>query len=512
MKNLIRLLCLLLAAMMFITVLASCGSSTTDPGGKTGDETSKETQNSGSGESETKPEELDTRIKPDIPTTYSWGSTLDVLCWEVDSWRETVRQYRDIVSEGINADLVNDAVYERNGLIKENYGVEITQTFATNSSVPGMIENQVTSGGAGDDAYEVVYPRLLEFPSMLNKGLFVDLNQVEYIDLEKPWWDQDSIESLSIMGTLYLTATAINVNDKDATAALAFSKKAAQDRGMTTFYDDVANYEWTYDKLMGYCEEVGNPDTNGNGDGVNDAEDFWGFLGKHDVSTSFFHGSGARIIRTNEDGEFEFALGDDRDVDAVIIIGEFMNSNYFFNHHKQNIDDAAYTRMFETGHGLFFWMRLDEVTNMRSSEVEFGILPIPMLEEEQKQYYSTVSQHTTGLLSIPNDNAADRLSMTGMVLEALAADSYYGLQTAYVDLSLKTKYSSDEESRESLGIILSSRVFDPGLVFNFGTFGDVIQGLGGSRGSLTTAIATYQSKIEGDIEKLMDALEAEAEA
>ena len=135
-----------------------------------------------------------------------------------------------------------------------------------------------------------------------------------------------------------------------------------------------------------------------------------------------------------------------------------------------------------------------------------------MLEEEQKQYYSTVSQHTTGLLSIPNDNAADRLSMTGMVLEALAADSYYGLQTAYVDLSLKTKYSSDEESRESLGIILSSRVFDPGLVFNFGTFGDVIQGLGGSRGSLTTAIATYQSKIEGDIEKLMDALEAEAEA
>ena len=135
-----------------------------------------------------------------------------------------------------------------------------------------------------------------------------------------------------------------------------------------------------------------------------------------------------------------------------------------------------------------------------------------MLEEEQKQYYSTVSQHTTGLLSIPNDNAADRLSMTGMVMEALAADSYYGLQTAYVDLSLKTKYSSDEESRESLGIILSSRVFDPGLVFNFGTFGDVIQGLGGSRGSLTTAIATYQSKIEGDIEKLMDALEAEAEA
>ena len=115
-----------------------------------------------------------------------------------------------------------------------------------------------------------------------------------------------------------------------------------------------------------------------------------------------------------------------------------------------------------------------------------------------------MSQHTTGLLSIPNDNSGDRLKMTGMILEALAADSYYGLQHAYVDLSLKTKYSSDEESRESLTTILSSRVFDPGIVYNLGGFGTVIQELGPLRQSLATKVAEYRPKVNAAITDLIE--------
>ena len=98
--------------------------------------------------------------------------------------------------------------------------------------------------------------------------------------------------------------------------------------------------------------------------------------------------------------------------------------------------------------------------------------------------------------------------MTGMVLEALAADSYYGLTTAYIDQSLKTKYSNDMESRDMLDIIFNSRVFDPGLYFRFGSFDTTLQELGPKHGSLVTAVETARSSVETAIEKFLDKLGA----
>ena len=455
--RLLRPICLLVVLALLCSVFAACGSTPAPDAGQT--DTQTETEPEGQKETET-------RIQPDIPETYDFGEeTVDFLCWFLNSWANTVRTYRDITAAELNSDLVNDAVFERNKLIEDNYNVVITMRLEDLGNVPTIIKNQVATGG-GEDAYEVVYPRMLGFPSFFSADLVQDINYVPHVDLDKPWWDQDSIENLPVAGMLPLVATSLNVNDKDATAALAFSKQAASDRGITTLYEDVANYEWTLEKLMGYCTMVGDPDQAGDGNGVKDEEDFWGFLGKNDVSTSFFHGTGGKIAKTTEEGKLEFTAGTQNSIEAMDLVGQFMNEIYFYNHHATGIGSDVFTRMFETGHGLFFWMRLDEVTAMRGSEVEFGILPSPMYTEEQRQYYSTVSQHTTGLLSIPNDNIGDKLNMTGMILEALAADSYYGLQHAYVDLSLKTKYSSDEESRDSLTTILSSRVFDPGIVYN----------------------------------------------
>ena len=84
-------------------------------------------------------------------------------------------------------------------------------------------------------------------------------------------------------------------------------------------------------------------------------------------------------------------------------------------------------------------MRLDDVTNMRAGEADFGIIPTPKYEESQDAYYSMVSQHTTGLLSVPITLTGDKLSEVGMVLEALAAESHYTLIPEYIETSLKIK-------------------------------------------------------------------------
>ncbi|MBQ7727944.1 MAG: hypothetical protein IJT60_05125 [Clostridia bacterium] len=502
MKKFTGLICLLLVLAMTILAFSACGNATDNP---TGDkESSSESKKADGQDPEGETEDQDGRLKPKIPESYDFGNqTIDFLVWYVNGWEETVRMYRDIASEGPTGDKVNDAVCERNDYIEEQYKVEITLERMAQNTLVDTVKNEVL---VGDCEYEVVYPRLLEFSGLLQADVFINLYETPNIDWDMPWWDQNSIDNLEIADTLYLVATSLNVNDKDATAALAFNKDKCQDFGLDFFYQDVIDGEWTYDRLMEYCEVVGDPDTNGDGNGIADEEDFWAFLGKNDVSTSFFHGSGSRIITRDEKDLFAFTIGSEDDIDAMVIIGDFMNQDYFYNHHKTGIDDTAYRHLFETNHGLFFWMRLDAVTDMRAAEVTFGILPIPKLYEDQDNYYSTVSQHTTGLLSIPTSNQNDTLYMTGMILEALAADSYYGLTKAYVDESLKTKYSSDEESRDMLTIILNSRVFDPGLYFRFGSFDTTLQDMGAKRGSLAVAVQEDTKRVNEEIRQFHEKL------
>ena len=60
------------------------------------------------------------------------------------------------------------------------------------------------------------------------------------------------------------------------------------------------------------------------------------------------------------------------------------------------------------------------------------------------------------------------LERTGIIIEALSAESMYLLTPAYYEISLKTKYARDDESQEMLDIIFASTVYDLGNIFDWG--------------------------------------------
>jgi len=72
-------------------------------------------------------------------------------------------------------------------------------------------------------------------------------------------------------------------------------------------------------------------------------------------------------------------------------------------------------------------------------------------EPSQEGYFTTYNYANASSLSIPVTNS--RPSETGLVVEALAAESMYTLTPAYYDIALERKYMRDEESREMLDII-----------------------------------------------------------
>ena len=505
MAKLKRITAVLIALLMLVPTLASCSNNTpaeskeTTPQQETAQ--TAESTDASADESETE----DERIKPNIPESADFGGdTITFLHWYNTAWTETVRQSRDIYAEGITGEAINDAVYNRNVKIEDAYKVKIALQLEQSTDIASMVGQQVT---AGDSTYDVVYQLLSAAPALIQKSYFHNLFNVPNIDLEKPWWDQNSISSLSTMGILPLVSTSINVNDKDATAALAFNKTIASNNQLEDLYTLVREGKWTYDKLTEMAEATYN---DSNGDGTMTPDDVYGFLGGRDVIDSLYHGSGSQFITKNENDEFVFTFGTERDVDVISKGIDIVNSVWYFNHHAwKDQSDILYRQIFETGHGLFFWMRLDDVTNMRAGDADFGIIPIPKYEEAQDKYYSLVSQHTTGLMSIPITCAGDDLSMVGMVLEALAAESHYTLIPEYIETSLKTKNSRDAESADMLDIILNNRVFDPMNVYSFANFGDAIMDAADANNKdMASLIKSKEKLVNKSIEKVLKAVSA----
>ena len=505
MTKLKRTMTMLIALLMLVPTLASCSDNTPAETKETTaqQETAQtaESTDASADESETE----DERIKPNIPESADFGGDdITFLHWYNPAWTETVRQSRDIYAEGITGEAINDAVYNRNVKIEDAYKVKIALQLEQSTDIASMVGQQVT---AGDSTYDVVYQILSAAPALIQKSYFHNLFNVPNIDLEKPWWDQNSISSLSTMGILPLVSTSINVNDKDATAALAFNKTIAENNQLEDLYTLVREGKWTYDKLTEMAEATYN---DSNGDGTMTPDDVYGFLGGRDVIDSLYHGSGSQFITKNENDEFVFTFGTERDVDVISKGIDIVNSSWYFNHHAwKDQSDILYRQIFETGHGLFFWMRLDDVTNMRAGDADFGIIPIPKYEEAQDKYYSLVSQHTTGLMSIPITCAGDELSMVGMVLEALAAESHYTLIPEYIETSLKTKNSRDAESADMLDIILGNRVFDPMNVYSFANFGDAIMDAADANNKdMASLIKSKEKLVNKSIEKVLKAVSA----
>ncbi len=494
-----KLLVLLLAALLTASSVVSCGkpaSEAVDTG--TADTTAVETVE------ETEAEE--TRLSPDIPTTGDYGGDeIHFLHWYHDAWEQTVRMNRDLVSEGLTGEAINDAVYNRNLAVESAYNVKITMENMLLAQIDGAVNKAITSG---DDTYDVVYPRLLEAATMYPKGYFVNLHDVPHIDFTKPWWDSASVDALTAHGVLPTVATSINVNDKDATVAIAFHKEYAEANNLPDLYALVSEGGWTMDKLSEFAELAAN-DTDG--DGTITEADIYGFLGGHDVMDALFRGAGTVLVTRGSDDNYVFSYGTERDITATDTVVSIMNQPWFFNHHlAANTDDIYYRQLFESGHGLFFWMRLDEVTNMREGDADFGIIPIPKLEAEQDAYYSMVSQHTTGLLSIPKTIGGDKLDEVGLILEAMAAGSHYDLIPAYIEASLKTKHSRDAESAAMLDIIISHRIFDPMLIYNFGSFADTFMQFGAKNNTaVASSIESNRAKVEAAIEKLAASMDKE---
>ena len=494
------LICIIVTVFMSV-IISGCAKSNNDANNTNNANNTSESgtaANSDSGNGATDQSATAARIDPGLPQEDYNGYEFRVLS-RGPSYN--VHWYaRDIYAEQENGDPINDAVYLRNKTVEDKYNIKIAN-LPENGDLTARATKSVK---AGDDAFDIMCHGLSQITTLMTGGYLYDLKTFPYINLSQPWWDQKAVAQLTMDNRLFATVSNYLITDKDATWIIMFNKQVKKDYNLGDPYQLVKNGAWTMDKMLEMMKAVAK---DLNGDGVMDDTDQWGLVSEYANVIAFYNGAGEYIAKVNQStGNPEITMFNDRAVgvcDKIIKLQAdkqiTINANDYLNKYPgDTVWDKMQLVVFDTNRALFYYSGMNRVTLLRDMATDFGIIPPPKYDGQQDGYHPYVDMWCTSSVAIPV-TVTDK-NRTGIILEALTAESQYTLLPAYYDISLKTKFARDDESQEMLDLIFANRLYDIGEVYNWGGVTDFFNSL--NKGANT--ISSYRDKNEAKINAAME--------
>ncbi len=286
-----------------------------------------------------------------------------------------------------------------------------------------------------------------------------------------------------------------------------FNKNMYADLGFAeSLYDLVKNYKWTTDKFIEMAETA---KVDLDGDGAFTAVDQYGVFGNpRAYLNTMMGGTGVAFVSKNDEGKFAFDLAGNNN--AVDLLEKYVTwSSLELDY---NTGTAAWEltpdTLFQDGQALFNVGGMPHtVASLREMDDEFGIVPLPMANENQGRYYSVAYGGLVGLL--PKTVGGDRLENLGIVMEAMTYFTYRDILHLYKEELVKTKYSRDEDSLAMLDIVFDTITFDAGILIWCSSISDnICEKLFMKGDTAIVSFLTEKTKVyQSVIDKFNDAIE-----
>ena len=309
-----KLFALMTIIPVLLTALVSCAEK-----GETGARDEKSEISEEAADANTVTEPAFERVYPNLEPKDFGGYEFTFFSWGIDTpdWKEW--DHRDFSAEEENGDLINDTVYNRNRKIEGKYNISIKEINVQHGEFSGMVTRTVKSG---EDIYDVVAPQVYGFTALAQGGNFVDWFSIPNLDLGRPWWDQGTINDLSIIKKLFILQGDLLIIDNDAMEAMIFNKALLRDNGLENPYDIVKSGEWTIYKLIEMSKGVAR-DLNGDGK-MYIKDDLFGCITQADSNVSFFTACGDKIAAKDENDYPIVTFGTEKSYKITDAISELM--------------------------------------------------------------------------------------------------------------------------------------------------------------------------------------------
>lgn len=441
----LKLASYMLIILMLISLVPGC---TTSDNGNT----------SSKPESQSTTSEIETtrkNAKDNLPEQNFGGRDFVIYCRDEHAY--------EFVEKETATEFVNDVIQKRNANVEDRFGVKI-KTF----TVPGnwgthteFFTTLRTHLNSGTDDYQLVAGYAAIIPSMIAENMFLNWREINHIDLDQPWWSKNLNDELTINDKLFLLTGDISLTLWENMCAMFYNKKLAMDNDMPDLYEMVRKGEWTFDKMTEFAKNA----TKDNGDDNWTIADTYGYISAKTTQVDVYQDAfDLSVTQKNSQGIPEFTMSNTKTYDAVNMLYEFLcQPGSTYTEFDTTKDEEQYT-MFGEQRALFFPARLQWGEYINQFEIEYGILPMPKFNEEQKGYYST-SIDNYSMFAVPY--TVQDTDFVGIITEALCAESYRNVVEDYYQSILRSRYVNDEDSAEMVDIVREGLRFNFGYVYSY---------------------------------------------
>ncbi|MCL2774694.1 MAG: hypothetical protein FWD71_15305 [Oscillospiraceae bacterium] len=511
-----KLTAFIIFTIFIMCVILSACSSNSNSNTNNGNDNNSDNQGNSTAETTLSAQDERLAVSDDLTPDDYGGYNFRILyrngC-QRGTWAEYDVHKIEIATEAENGDVINDALYMRNKTVEDRFNLNIVglpypDGQTNEAAVAAYAKKSVL---AGSDDFDLVVSWSTQVADVAAEGLFDDWNSLPNINMSKPWWIKDAMDAFTIDGKSYLAMNDIIFSGVVGEAAfIMFNKDLLEKFGLEDPYKMVDENRWTIDALDSI---VKNCYVDVNGDGKRDSGDLYGFTSDAWGSAyAWMWAGGAHVTTKGADGLPYYDLYTEHNSNLLDKVYSLFYNNVgsAIRSNKNTIDfgnkgSADQESLFSSGNALFLSDRVGVLCTpeYRNAAFDYGILPMPKYDETQEKYLTMINEHASAM-AIPKYEAD--LDRTGKIIEALCAESYKQLVPAYYEVSLKTKYSRDDESVKMLDLISAGVVYDFGLLYDIPTF-DVYQTLlvdAKTPDTFASYIEKNQPKAEKKLQDILD--------
>lgn len=490
-----RTTAVIIAALMLLSSLAACSGTSGGAENSTAAAVSETTTAEETTESQF--------VSDELPELDYNGATVN---WIVGDYMYAF--WGDFYAESETGNRINDTLYSMKNSVDERVGIDINfiQYVHDWSNMNDFIKQITSTVLAGSNDYDVVSSVMNFISQQLEASYFCNLADNAYMDFDKPWWNSTIAEAMPT-DAVYFAAGDGALAAVKHTFCVFFNQDMLGSYGVTDdMYKLVEDGQWTLDKLESYAG-VFYSDLDGDG-AASFGDNFGLSFGDANKYLGFIFSLGVKEVTKTSTG-YEVTFGNERAVSMMQRMCALVNENTGVWRALPNSDNEELiasgggnyvTRVFLEGRSAFSCgLVQDAATIVPSVDFAYGVLPYPKWDEAQEDYVSMLQRNCYFLIPSSCTDA----DMSGAALEAWSSLAYRQLQPEYFEVSLKTRYSSDEGMSRTFDILRETLTFDIGEIF--GSYIDIPSAT--FRENIRSNKSDWSSFIEKNLEKWNKALE-----